>query len=553
MNDSTQSTCPKCGSPIAADAPQGLCPKCVLGAAATAPDATPPHRGRTPPPTVEEIAAHFPELEVLELIGAGGMGAVYKARQRKLDRFVALKILSSDLAKDPAFAERFHREARVLARLNHPHIVSVFDFGTQGPYWYLLLEYVDGVNLREGMQAGGFTPGDCLALVQDICAALKFAHDEGILHRDIKPENVLLDSRGRVKIADFGLAKLVGTDEQDGVTLTRQGAVMGTLHYMAPEQLETPQDVDRRADIYSLGVVFYELLTGELPIGRFAPPSDTLPLDPRIDDVVMRALERKRERRYQNVGDVKTEVEAISQSYVEGANRKSHNPSVTENPYESANASSFAPKTRATRWLIWPGVGSMTLAAACVVIVVFRMVLAFDSSASSSATALSEAISLAILPSIAAVPLGILGIVLLIAGFVVRQPVRAFTPSLVKPPGSAPGTARFATASAVLTGISLVLAVTVVIMLMAVGSVKPEPNQARFMGAYLGMLGALGFSVVSVPAFLGIIFGAKALGEIRRSGGKKAGFGSAMFAVLAWPVLIPIALTCMLILALLPL
>jgi hypothetical protein len=312
---------------------------------------------------------------------------------------------------------------------------------------------------------------------------------------------------------------------------------------MAPEQLETPQDVDQRADIYSLGVVFYELLTGELPIGRFAPPSDKSPLDPRVDVVVMRALERKRERRYQSVGEVKTEVEAITQSQVAGADQKDGAPSRTEKPYASANARSFAPKTRATRWLIWPGIGSITLAAACVVVTVIQMVLAFNSSASSPATDFSEAIGVAIFPSIAAVPLGILGIVLLVAGLVVRQPVRTLTPPVVKPPGSAPETARFATASSILTGISLLLAVVVAIMLMAVGSVKPEPNQARFVGAHLGMLGALGFVIVSVPAFLGIIFGARALGEIRRSGGRKAGFGSALFAVLAWPVLIPIAVT----------
>jgi hypothetical protein len=327
---------------------------------------------------------------------------------------------------------------------------------------------------------------------------------------------------------------------------------MGTLHYMAPEQLETPQDVDQRADIYSLGVVFYELLTGELPIGRFAPPSGKSPLGPRVDEVVMRALERKREQRYQTVGEVKTEVEAISQSHVEGANQKSATSSMTENPYESDTAISFARQTRATRWLIWPGLGAIALAAACVVIIVLRMVLAFNSSASSSATDLSEAISVAILPSIAAIPLGILGIVLLIAGFVIRQPLRTLTPPAVKPPSSALEMARFATASAILTGISLLVAVVVVLMLIAVGSVEPLPNQARHMTAHLLMLGALGFAVVSVPAFLGIILGAKALGEIRRSGGRKAGFGNAMFAVLAWPVLLPIAMAGILIYLLLP-
>src|SRR6185503_14751412 len=145
----------------------------------------------------------------------------------------------------------------VLARLNHPNIVSVFDFGQTGGFYYLLMEYVDGVNLRQAMRAGRFSPGE----------ALQYAHEQGVLHRDIKPENILLDAKGRVKIADFGIAKLVGED-QPNVTLTNTGAALGTPHYMAPEQLKSPGDVDQRADIYSLGVVFYEMLTGELPIGR---------------------------------------------------------------------------------------------------------------------------------------------------------------------------------------------------------------------------------------------------------------------------------------------
>ncbi len=313
MNYPNPSSCPKCGASIPENAPQGLCPKCVLDAASLLDPPKSP-AGKTPAPTIAELAPHFPELEILELIGAGGMGAVYKARQPKLDRLVALKILAHDLSKDPAFAERFNREARVLARLNHQNIVTVFDFGTQGPFCFLLMEFMDGVNLRQAMRAGRFTPVETLTLVQDICAALKFAHEEGILHRDIKPENVLIDSRGRVKIADFGIAKLVGKDERDDVTLTQQGAILGTAHYMAPEQIETPGEVDQRADIYSLGVVFYELLTRELPIGRFAPPSERSPMDPRIDEIVMRALEKDRKARYQTVGEVKKGVEAITGS-----------------------------------------------------------------------------------------------------------------------------------------------------------------------------------------------------------------------------------------------
>src|SRR5262249_42253016 len=150
-------------------------------------------------------------------------------------------------------------------------------FGQVEGFWYLVMEFVDGVNLRQAMRAGRFSPSQALALVPRICDALQYAHEEGVLHRDIKPENLLLDTRGRVKIADFGIAKLLG--EQKDLTLTASGAAIGTPHYMAPEQLERPHEVDQRADIFSLGVVFYEMLTGELPIGRFAPPSEKAEVD----------------------------------------------------------------------------------------------------------------------------------------------------------------------------------------------------------------------------------------------------------------------------------
>src|SRR4030095_15862955 len=179
---------------------------------------------------------------------------------------------------------------------NHPNIVSVYDFGQAGGFYFLLMEFVDGVNLREAMRAGIFSPGEALAIVPRICDALQFAHEEGILHRDIKPENILLDAKGRVKIADFGIAKLVG-DNRAEATLTATGAALGTPHYMAPEQLEKPSAVDHRADIYSLGVVFYEMLTGELALGRFAPPSSKATMDERVDEIVLRALAKERELR----------------------------------------------------------------------------------------------------------------------------------------------------------------------------------------------------------------------------------------------------------------
>ena len=305
--------CPKCQATLPSNAPQGLCAKCLLAAASKLTEIGPSQTatsGAVPPP-LETVSAAFPQLEILGLIGHGGMGVVYKARQPKLDRLVALKLLTQSLARDPAFAERFNREARFLARLNHPSIVNVYDYGEAGGFYYLLMEYVDGVNLRQAMQAGRFTPAQALALVPKICDALQFAHNEGVLHRDVKPENILLDLRGRVKMADFGIAKLVG-DCVPEATLTASGQTVGTPHYMAPEQWEHPQEVDQRADIYSLGVVFYEMLTGELPVGRFAPPSEKTPVDPRVDAVVFRALEKEREKRFDSAAEVKSRVEAIT-------------------------------------------------------------------------------------------------------------------------------------------------------------------------------------------------------------------------------------------------
>ena len=277
------------------------------------------------------MASYFPELEILDLVGRGGMGVVYRARQKRLDRLVALKILSPSVGKDPAFAERFTREALALARLNHPNIVAVYDFGQTGDLFYFLMEYVDGLSLRRLLDTGKLAPAEALAIVPQICEALQYAHDAGIIHRDIKPENILLDKQGRVKIADFGLAKLMGRTPGD-MTLTGVDQVMGTPHYMAPEQMERPQAVDHRADIYSLGVVFYQMLTGELPLGRFAPPSRIVQIDVRLDEVVLRALEKEPERRYQQASEMKTEVEIVSRAPPASVPQPSTEPDVMSQP-----------------------------------------------------------------------------------------------------------------------------------------------------------------------------------------------------------------------------
>lgn len=315
----TENKCPHCGKPVPATALGGICPECMLKAGLVdtgevGPDGTVATKPTPPIPRIEDIAPHFPQLEILACLGRGGMGAVYKARQPKLDRLVALKILTRSRDSgitDTEFAARFQQEARALARLNHPDIVAVYDFGEAGGFHYLLMEYMDGLTLRQLLQTKKLSPEEALAIVPKICEALQFAHERGIVHRDIKPENILLDKKGRVKIADFGIAKILGT-EVTGQALTGVKDRLGTPHYMAPEQVEKPTTVDHRADIYSLGVVFYEMLTGELPLGKFQPPSKKVHVDVRLDEVVLHALEKEPDRRYQHASEVKTDVETIA-------------------------------------------------------------------------------------------------------------------------------------------------------------------------------------------------------------------------------------------------
>ncbi|MGC9943089.1 MAG: serine/threonine-protein kinase [Verrucomicrobiota bacterium] len=313
--------CPQCGTPLSPGALAGLCPACLLKAGAAADSVTDLKQPTFNPPAIAELAPKFPQLEILELIGKGGMGAVYKARQKQLDRIVALKVLPPGVGTDAAFAERFTREARALAKLNHPNIVTLYEFGEASGQFYFLMEFVDGVNLRQLLHNTRIAPREALAIVPQICDALQFAHDHGVVHRDIKPENILLDRHGRVKVADFGLAKIIGGEvsepaaprqpSADSTNLTDAGKVMGTPNYMSPEQAENPSDVDHRADIYALGVVFYQMLTGELPGKTIEPPSRKVHIDVRLDEIVLRALEKKPELRYQKASVFKTQLETI--------------------------------------------------------------------------------------------------------------------------------------------------------------------------------------------------------------------------------------------------
>jgi serine/threonine-protein kinase len=307
--------------------------------------------GAFEPPTVGRIAELFPALEIIELIGAGGMGAVYKARQSGLDRVVALKILPEEFGHDPKFALRFTREARTLAKLTHPNIVSVYEFGKVEDTYYFLMEYVDGSTLRDVVRARQLAPQHALTIVPHLCDALQYAHDKGVIHRDIKPENILLAVDGSVKIADFGLSRILGNEsQQDDLTGTHQ--VMGTLRYMAPEQFEGSRGVDHRADIYSLGVVFYEMLTGELPLGRFAAPSQKVAIDVRLDEVVLRTLEKEPQRRYQHASQIKSDVQSITSTSSSAGEKTVSLEARTRNDASAAAAASLAQQELAGRMLL---------------------------------------------------------------------------------------------------------------------------------------------------------------------------------------------------------
>ncbi|MBK7865033.1 MAG: serine/threonine protein kinase, partial [Archangiaceae bacterium] len=269
------------------------------GAAAPAAEAAAP----APPPSI-------PGYELLEIIGKGGMGEVWRARQLSLQRLVAVKVLPPRLAKDPEFVARFDKETNALASLSHPNITQIIDRGVSGDHYYFVMELVTGKSLREVISQGRPTPAEALKIAAQIARAIDHAHSQQIIHRDLKPENILIDERGHVKVADFGLAGMRGTAKN--VALTATAVAMGTVNYMAPEQRRDAKNVDHRADIYSFGVMLYELLTGELPIGRFKLPSERIRgLDRRLDDLVGKTLEPEIEARPARAAEIAEQLESL--------------------------------------------------------------------------------------------------------------------------------------------------------------------------------------------------------------------------------------------------
>lgn len=261
-------------------------------------------QGSFVPPSPEELSTRLPNLEITEVLGHGGMGVVYKGRQPFLDRTVAIKLIRPDFNDDDA-QQRFVHEARALAKLTHPYVVNVYDCGKSGDLYYFVMEYVAGTSLRSLIAEKAVSHRDVLDFLPQIGEALQHAHECGIVHRDVKPENILVDNRNRVRLVDFGLAKWL---EPAGPRGPEEGRVAGTWGYMAPEQLFSPDKVDHRADIYSTGVVCYEMLTGELPRKERQPPSAKSAADPRFDPIVLRAMEHDRERRYPQMREMNADI-----------------------------------------------------------------------------------------------------------------------------------------------------------------------------------------------------------------------------------------------------
>jgi serine/threonine protein kinase/formylglycine-generating enzyme required for sulfatase activity len=238
------------------------------------------------------------------LLGSGGMAVVFRGRQLSLDRTVAIKILPKDLAKNKLFITRFDREATVLANLNHPNIVSVIDRGREGETYFIVMEYVEGETLKDRLHRERKLPPDqVLQIAEQVLAGLAYAHRRGVVHRDIKPGNIMINRDGKVKIADFGLAHLAKA--QGTLDVTRDHHTMGTLKYMAPEQLTNARNVDERTDIYSFGVCLYELLTGKLPLGVFKMPTEMdSALDVRWDDIIQHSLREDANNRFASADEM---------------------------------------------------------------------------------------------------------------------------------------------------------------------------------------------------------------------------------------------------------
>ncbi len=323
--------CTECGrvltAPCGGASAQGTCPHCQ----ATVDLARAERVGLSPGDVVGDV-------HIEAVIGRGGMATVYRGTQTSLDRTVAVKVLAPALARRRQFVQRFQREAHVLGQLSHPNIVRILGVGTHEGLYYLAMEYVDGESLRERLTREGRLPlQEAVRLIGQVAEGLAFAHSQGILHRDIKPGNILLMADGTPKIVDFGIARITGSDSVIAQRLTMTSTQMGSAHYMAPEQMKDAANVDGRADVYALGVLLYETLTGELPIGQFQPASKIAPGVPRsVDRVIRTALAPSPDRRFR---DLESFQSALARAVVVAAPTRVREPS----PYARRAARSRSP------------------------------------------------------------------------------------------------------------------------------------------------------------------------------------------------------------------
>ncbi|MDP6560772.1 MAG: protein kinase, partial [Candidatus Binatia bacterium] len=310
-------TCPNCGEKVSS--PSDLTARLAtcrcgaefpIAAEATMLPQAPAPQTSSPVPEID-----VPGYQILNPIGSGGMGTVYQAVQQSLGRKVAIKVLPKDLASDPHFVSRFEREAAALAQLSHPNIVNIIDRGQAGAIFYFVMELIEArsggpSSLRELIDKGLLAPEQVTGYACQIAGALTAAHAKGIIHRDIKPSNVLVDETGNARVVDFGIAQLIqgGPDAQPQLTLA--GSAIGTPRYMSPEQRQDGSSADARSDIYSLGFVLYEMLTGLIPEGVFELPSE-LGHDPAWDEIIEKAIRRNPDLRYSSMQEFLRALEAL--------------------------------------------------------------------------------------------------------------------------------------------------------------------------------------------------------------------------------------------------
>ncbi len=270
------------------------------------------------------VPRHLPGYDLIELIGRGSMGVVFKARQLSMDRIVAVKILRRELASNREFIQRFHREAKIAAKLSHNNIVQAIDSGEYKGYHYFVMEYVDGTNIRQELEKGKvYTEQEALEIIVQVADALNHAHQRGLVHRDIKPENIMLTRERVPKLADLGLARL---SQGDPMAKAEKGVAIGTPYYIAPEQIRGQEDIDIRADIYSLGATLYHMVTGRVPFPGNDPvevmkkhlhepltPPDHINqrLSSGLGEVVEKAMAKRREERYQTPEELLTDLKRL--------------------------------------------------------------------------------------------------------------------------------------------------------------------------------------------------------------------------------------------------